>query len=185
MEMAFAENPVYAAMAVVGTLLYLIKFVMLLMAGDGDGDVTTGDDAALDGGESFSLISIQSVLAFFMGCGWMGLTTSREWGMEQLPALGISALFGFVLMWLSAFLTFKIKKLNYEPKIDLKEATGKTGRAYTNIPEKDKGVGQVEITVGGKQQILQAMSTGESIDAFAAVKVEKVDDSGNLIVTKS
>ena len=47
-------------------------------------------------------------------------------------------------------------------------------------------MGQVEITVAEKQQILQAMnSSEEAIGAFHAVKVTEVDDSGNLIVEKA
>lgn len=185
MDSAFNDNPIYTVMALVGTLLYVIKIIMLMVSGDGSMDSGDLDDSShVDGGESFSLVSVQSILAFFMGCGWMGLATLREWNLDEVPALAISAAFGFVLMTLSAFLTFKIKSLNSESRVDMKQAKGKTGRAYTHIPAKGEGVGQVEITVGGKQQILQAMSTSDKIVAFSAVKVDDVDDSGNLIVTQ-
>ena len=66
----------------------------------------------------------------------------------------------------------------------MKEAINKTGRAYTNIPAKGDGIGQVEVLVGGKNQILQAFSSGEKIKAFESIKVVNVDDSGNLTVEK-
>jgi len=93
--------------------------------------------------------------------------------------------FGFVMMLFSAFLTFKIKKLNSIPRVNIGEAIGKTGRAYTNIPAKGEGVGQVEITIGGKQQIMQASSVDEAIKSFDGVSVVSIDDSGNLLVKKS
>lgn len=188
MQEAFELNPVYTVMALLGTVLYLIKMVLLLVSGDfdADSDLTEVDGAGdLDGGATFSLISIQSILAFFMGAGWIGLACQQEWGMESLPSLLAASGFGFLMMLLSSFLTFKIKSLNSETKVDIREAKDKTGRAYTSIPPKGEGIGQVEITVGGKQQILQAMSTGEKIESFTAVKVIEVDDSGNLHVTKA
>jgi len=184
MQQAFSENPIYAAMAIVGTLVYVIKLIMLMFAGDMD-TADIDEVGHVDGGAAFSIVSLQSILAFFMGCGWMGLAALREWEMAQLPALGVAAIFGFIMMFLSAFLTFKIKKLNSDSKVDLKNAVGKTGRSYTKIPAKGNGAGQVEITVNGKQQILQAFSFDEEIGSFQPVKVEQVDDSGHLIVKKS
>lgn len=188
MQEIFSEHPVYAGMAFLGTILYVIKMVLLLVSGDMDADsdlTEINDGVDMDGGTTFSLISIQSVLAFFMGTGWTGLAALHEWDMGTYQSLVTAVIVGVVFMVVSAFLTFKIKGLNHTPKFDIREAKDKTGRAYTSIPAKGDGIGQVEITVGGKQQILQAMSTGDKIESFAAVKVTEVDDSGNLHVTKA
>lgn len=194
MKMVFQLNPVYFVMATVGTGLFVIKMILLLFSGDdasGIDSTDTGDisDASghTDGGEAFTLISIQSILAFFMGTGWIGLAARQEWMWDKWKALGAAAAFGFVMMLFSSWLTMKIKGLNsggatFNPQ----DALGKTGRTYTRIPAKGEGMGQVEITVKDKQQILQAMSSSEeSIDAFHAVKVVEVDDSGNLVVAKA
>lgn len=189
MEEVFKDAPAYFLMAAVGTTLYIIKTILVLTSGDaGDGDLSDSSDLEvdhIDGGATFSLVSLQSILAFFMGTGWIGLACVREWNIENPQAILYSAGFGFLMMLMSAFLTFQIKKLNTNPVSNIKSAAGKTGRAYTNIPEKGSGAGQVEITVDGKQQILQAMSSGEGINAFDAVRVDEVDDSGNLIVSKA
>lgn len=184
----FAENTAYAVLASVGTLLYLIKMILFLIGGDVDGegdlsDVDGGMDEG-DGGDSFSLVSTQSILAFLMGTGWIGLAAQREWEMNDMNSLFAAVGFGIVMMLFSSFLTFKIKKLNYTPKIDIKEAIGKRGRAYTNVPAKGEGIGQVELTVGDKLQILQASSNDGAIKAFDNIIVENVDDSGNLIIKK-
>jgi hypothetical protein len=187
MQEIFQENPVYSAMAFLGTIIYIIKMILLLVGGDmdADSDLTTIDDGVdMDGGTTFSLISIQSILAFFMGTGWTGLAALYEWELDSLATLGTAVGVGFIFLVMSAFLTFKIKSLNHVPKINLKDAQGKTGRTYTTIPAQGEGVGQVEVTVGGKQQILQAMSSGSKIESFTAVKIDQVDDSGNLIVSK-
>ena len=186
----FNNEPIYAAMALLGTSLFLLKMIMLFAGGDSDadiGDADVGDadlgDSHMDGAESFTLVSVQSILAFFMGAGWMGLACREEWMLDKLPAMGAAVAFGFAMMVLSSYLNLKIKSLNANPvnKID-ENAVGHTGRAYTNIPAKGEGMGQVEITLNGKQQILQANSAGDAIKAFTNVKVVKVDDSGNLTV---
>jgi len=187
MQEIFSSNPVYSTMAVVGTLLFLIKILLLVFAGDFDidSDLTEIDGGfEMDGGTTFSLISVQSVLAFFMGTGWTGLAALHEWNMESFSALVTAVLVGIVFMTISSFLTLKMKGLNSQTKFNIHDAIEKTGRAYTTIPAKGDGVGQVELTVGGKQQILQAMSVDEEIKSFDAVKVISVDDSGSLHVTK-
>ena len=122
-----------------------------------------------------------------MGAGWIGLAARQEWMWDNWKSLGAATVFGFMMMLLSSWLTMKIKGLNSTgAEFNVKEAVGKTGRSYTKIPAKGDGMGQVEITVSGKQQILQAMNVSdEVIDAFHSVKVTEVDDSGNLIVEKS
>lgn len=187
MEKIFAENPAYLIIAFSATFLYVVKMVMFFVSGDGDTDLLDGDvdGSHFDGGDNFSLVSTQSILAFLMGVGWIGLAAKREWELSDMHALLAAVGFGFLMMLLSSFLTFKIKKLNYIPKSNPKEAIGKTGRSYTNIPAKGQGVGQVEIALAGKQQILQATSNGKAIKSFNNIKVVDISDTGHLIVERA
>jgi hypothetical protein len=185
MNEVFNQNPAYTILAILGTVLFVLKMALFLIAGDGGAEADLTDGGGIDGsdgGDSFSLVSTQSILAFLMGTGWIGLAAKQEWMMDDLPALLVAVGFGTVMLLLNSFLTFKIKGLNSIPVVNMKDAIGKTGRAYTNIPKKGAGIGQVEITVGGKQQILQASSSSDPIKSFDSVIVESVDDSGNLIV---
>ena len=184
MKEIFMQNPAYAALASVGTLLYLLKMTMFFFGTDDGSDFESGSDHG-DGGESFSLVSTQSILAFLMGAGWIGLAAKREWMLNDLYSLLFASGFGFLMMFFSSFITFKIKSLNSIPKVNMQDAVGKTGRAYTNIPPRGEGIGQVEITLNNKQQILQASSINNAIKSFDSIIVEKIDDSGNLIVKKS
>lgn len=187
MNEAFNNEPIYTILALLGTTLFLLKTVMLFVGSDDGGSDLDGadldDPSHVDGGESFTLVSVQSILAFFMGTGWIGLACREEWMLDGMTSVFIAAGFGFMMMLLSSYLTMKIKSLNATPNNQIdSSAIGLTGRAYTNIPEKGNGAGQVEITLNGKQQIIQAMSASESIQAFTTVKVVNVDDSGNLTV---
>ena len=183
---AFNSEPIYCVMALLGTLLFVIKMVMLLIGGDADSDLDGADlddPAHVDGGESFTLVSVQSILAFFMGTGWIGLACREQWGLDTMTSIFVAAGFGFLMMLLSSFLNMKIRGLNHTPvnRIDEK-AIGLKGRAYTDVPAKGKGMGQIEITINGKQQIVQASSQKKEIKAFTNVRVTNVDDSGNLTV---
>lgn len=190
MSELFNQHPAYFLMAVFATALYLFKIVFLLIGGDTDADldvdtdIDVDSDVHVDGTAAFTLISIQSILAFFMGTGWMGLACRDEWKLSQSSSLLVAAGFGFLMMLLNSYLAFKIKGLNQENKIDFREAIGKEGKAYINIPAKGEGYGQVEINVEGSKRVLQAQSSGEEISSFTTVKVVDVVASSVLVVEK-
>lgn len=187
MSEAFNSEPIYSVMALLGTLLFLLKMIMMIVGGDSDSDLDGADlddPMHVDGAESFTLVSVQSVLAFFMGTGWIGLAAKLQWGMNSMTSLFVAAGFGALMMLLSSFLNMKMRSLNATPRNTIdRRAIGLTGRAYTDIPKAGGGAGQIEITINGKQQILQASSEKAGIKAFTSVKVTDVDDSGNLTVT--
>ncbi len=177
MEEIFSKYPAYCLMATLGTSLFILKLVFFIFTGDGE---------EIDSTETFSFLSIQSILAFFMGAGWAGLASNVEWELSSMLSIVASVVFGFLMMLLSSYLSFKLKTLNTAPrKTDTKKMIGQTGRAYTHIPPKGEGMGQVEITLEGKQQILQAISEEERIPAFSPVKIRSIDDAGTLLVIKN
>ena len=190
MNAIFQNYPVYLSMAIIGTVLYLIKLVLLIFAGDaGDADFTETDvdfDGHLDGSETFTLLSVQSILAFLMGTGWIGVAAIEEWDLTNIQAALAAGGFGLFLMVGNAFLMFKVRGLNKpQNTFDIKSCVGQTGKAYINIPPKGEGLGQVEINVSGRQQILQAINnTTKAIPAFSQVRVKEVDAKGTIIVEK-
>jgi hypothetical protein len=176
-----ADAVVYAVMALTGTLLFVLRLVMALFAGDG-GDADTDVDAAVDSDAAFSLFSLLSILAFFMGAGWMGLACRLDWDLGRLVSSLISAGFGFVMMLAAAGLSYGARRLNREIGYDVATAIGHTGRVYLTVPARGTGHGQVEISVSGRKKVLRAQSTGPEIAAFQDVCVVEVRDDGTLIV---
>jgi hypothetical protein len=172
---------VYLVMALVGTTFFVLRLLLALFFG-GDSDFDTGDhfDAATD--SSFSFFSLLSILAFFMGSGWMGLTCRVDWGMGSLASAAAAAAFGFGMMMLASGLMFTARKLNRTIEYDLNTALGKTARVYMSIPRQGGGRGQVEVDVSGRRKILEAVSTGEKIGEFSSVKVIEVRDDQTLVV---
>ena len=171
----------YFVMAAAGTSLFLIRLAFALFAG-GDSDFDTDMDAGVDSDVSFTFFSLLSILAFFMGAGWMGLACRVDWRLSGLPSAAIAAGFGVVMMLFAAGLTYATRRLNQQITYDVNTAVGKTGRVYLTIPAKGEGHGQVEVSVSGRRKIMRAGSTGPKIEAFADVTVVSAQDDESLIV---
>jgi len=156
-----------------------------LDTGHGDGgldvDVDHGD-AHADSSAVFSLFSLLSILAFFMGAGWMGLACRLEMGLGTVLSALVAGGFGSLLMVMAAGLMWGMRKLSREITWDAKSCIGSGARVYLTIPEKGRGRGQVEVSVSGRRKVLPAISTDRKIDSFMAVTVVDVEDDGSLVV---
>lgn len=174
-----ADAFVYFVMAGVGTLLFLFRLGFAMIGGSegGDGDVD------FDGGEaSFELFSVLSILAFFMGAGWMGLACRLEWGLDRFPSALASSGFGFLMMAGASGLAWGARRLNRDVTYDLQTAVGHTARVYLTIPAKGEGHGQVEVSVSGRRKVLRAASLAGKLEAFADARVVGVRDDDVLLV---
>lgn len=173
---------VYLVMALVGTTFFVLRLLLALFLG-GDADVDTGLEAAAATDASFSFFSLLSILAFFMGAGWMGLTCRVDWDMNSLASAASAAGFGFAMMSLASGLMLYARRLNQTIEYDLQTAVGKTGRVYLTVPAKGEGRGQVEVDVSGRRKVLDAASSDGKFTQFTSVRIESVRDDGTLIVS--
>ena len=166
---------VYYYIALFSTIFYIVKIFMYMCFG-GDVEVHSDFTSSYETDESFGFISVQSILAFLMGFGWMGLTCIKVWGLRTMIAVLISLIFGLLLMFLSAYLMFCVKKLNKHVVKDLSKAVGLLGKAYTNFSPKSEG--QIEIDINGQLSIETAFNDSEGeIKAFEQVKVTKFENN--------
>jgi hypothetical protein len=172
------DTAVYLIIALVGTLLFLLRLGFTYFGGSGgDFDV----DADFDSDASFTFFSVLSILAFFMGAGWMGLACRLDWGLGRLPSSLISAGFGVVMMIAASGLSYMARRLNLTISYDLRTAVGRTGRVYLTIPEKGQGQGQVEVSVSGRRKVVNAVSTGPRLEAFSDVQIIDARDDDTLV----
>jgi len=102
---------VYLVLALVGTVFFVLRLLVALFFG-GDSDFDTGDHFDRSTDASFSFFSLLSILAFFMGSGWMGLTCRIDWQMGGLASAAAAAAFGFGMMMLASGLMLTARKLN-------------------------------------------------------------------------
>lgn len=173
---------VYLIMALVGTLFFVLRLVFALFfggdAGDLDGDMSDVGHAD----SAFSMFSLLSILAFFMGAGWMGLTCRVDWDLSSMASAMAAAGFGIVLMAMASGLMAFARTLNQVVEYDVKTAIGKTASVYMTIPERGKGSGQIKVTVSGRLKMMDAISSGPRIPEFQSVKVLSVGDDGTFVV---
>ena len=191
------DTLLYFGLASLATLLFLGRLALVLIGMDGsdhggDFDVTVLDapgdvGAGADHGQghthgAFALFSTLSVLAFFMGAGWMGLAARITWQLSP-GASGLASLgFGFACMLLAAFLMSNIHRLNKEVAVDMSSCVGETAQVYLTVPAKGQGRGQVRVTVSGRSRIFPAESDGPELPAFATVVVRSVRADNTVIV---
>lgn len=170
---------VYLIMALVGTVFFVLRLVFALFIGDG-GDADVGMES---GDSGFSFFSLLSVLAFFMGAGWMGLTCRVDWGLSGLASAAAAAGFGTATMMLASGMMLMTRRLNQSVEYDLGTAVGRTAQVYMTIPE--SGRGKIEVDVSGRRKIVDAISRGGAITQFTSVRVLEVRDDGAMIVEPS
>lgn len=177
------DAAVYFWLAIIATGLFLVKLGFEFFFGDVDADLDADiDDPHMDSTGAFTFFSVLSLLAFFMGVGWMGLAARVSWGLGAIASAASATFFGVALMMLSSGLMYAVRQMTQVARYDLKTAVGHTGKVYLSIPAKGGGQGQVEVTVSGRRKVLSAVSRGEAIPPFAAVRIVEVRDDEVFIV---
>lgn len=171
---------IYLVMALIGTVFFVLRLLLALFFG-GDADVD-GDLADTGGDGAFNLFSLLSILAFFMGAGWMGLTCRVDWGLNSMVSALSATGFGFALMFMASAMMAFARKLSRSVDYDPETAVGKTANVYMTIPAKGEGRGKIQVTVSGRLKTLDAISAGDRIAEFSSVTVLSVRDDGTFIV---
>ena len=172
---------VYLLVAFASTAFYVLKLIIFSICG-GDTEVSTDFTTACETDISFNFLTIESILAFLMGFGWLGLAALTQWHTSILMSLIIAVTTGIIFMFTSAYLMFCVKKLDKKIKVNLENYIGKTGRAYTRFNPKSEG--QIEIEINKQLKVINAINNSEEeIKSFEQIKIDKVE--GNIIyITK-
>ena len=178
------DATIYLFLAVTATLFFFVKMGLQFFVGDVDvhmdGDVHL--DTHMDSTGAFELFSLLSVLAFFMGVGWMGLACRVNWGLGSAVSAVSATAFGLSLMGLSSGLMYAVRQMTQEGSYDLQTAVGKIGKVYLTIPAKGQGQGQVEVNVSGRRKVLSAISSKDELPAFSRVRIVAVAGEETYVV---
>ena len=176
------DATIYLFLAVTATLLFLVRMGLQFFFGDVDTDLDGAVEAHMDSTGAFELFSLLSVLAFFMGVGWMGLACRVNWGLGSAVSAVSATAFGLSLMGLSAGLMYAVRQMTHEGRYDVKTAIGQTAKVYLTIPARGRGQGQVEVKVSGRHKVMPAISTNEEIPAFSRVTIVDVVGDETYVV---
>ncbi len=174
---------IFWAIAIVFSFLFLIQFLFSLIGLDfDDADVSAphGDhDHSL--GTDFNLISVRSIIAFFVMFGWAGVLLLNA-GKAVWTVVIFSGISGFVGMFIVAYLLFQLSKFDESGTTDLTDAIFETGEVYLSIPPAKSGNGKVHVKLKGALKELDAITEGNGLPTGSSVRILEVLDNNILLV---
>ena len=201
MENLSTIEVIYWAATIIGSTLFLLRTVLLLVGGgfgdsdfdaDHDFDIDADHDfdadtdhagTAADSDFSFKLLSMQGITAFFMMFGLVGLALVKANIVIILTLFG-ATLAGLFSVWVISIIFMKMKGLQSDGTINIKNAIGQSGSVYLKIPA--RGTGQVQITIQGALKIFDAISEEkELIKTGEKIRVKRIIDHNTLSVKKT
>lgn len=171
--------------AIVASAIFLVQSIFSFIGMDGDIDFDTPDfdGDTMDAGGALSLFSVRSIVNFFMGFGWAGVTfyghVSPVW-LVYVLSIAVGLLFGSIFFVVRKYLM----KLEGSGAYDIKEAVGKQANVYMRIPAERSAQGKIQISLRGSIHELPAVTDGEMLASGTHVKVTEVLGENLLLVEK-
>jgi len=154
----------YWAAAIVSSLAFVITFVMSMIGGDGDADADLDGDGVPDGdldadadSDVSQLLSLKTILAFFMGASWTGISAIYG-GSSVLVVVLLSLLAGALVMGATAFLLKSLMRLQHNSLLTMDKTVGLDGEVYYSIQPNMKSGGQVSLLVNGSYKTFEAVT---------------------------
>jgi membrane protein implicated in regulation of membrane protease activity len=175
----------FAGSAIVGTILFLIYFILVLVGGVADGAMDAlGFDIDLDVGAEgiFHMLTIQGLLSFMMMFGIFGLGVSQS-NDNVLYAIGAGTVAGIGSMWVIGKVFQMMKSLETDGTVKYHEAIGAKGKVYQTIFPGESGQVQVEFT--GALRTVSAVSQNEEEKIATGKFIKVVDHIGETLIVKS
>jgi len=140
---------------------------------DFDFDAAHLDGGTMDVGGGLSLFSMRSLVNFFVGFGWAGVSfyslVSPKW---LLYPLSIVVGIGFGYMYF--FIRKKTKQLESDGTINMNDCMGKACEVYLRIPGEGAGQGKVQISLHGSVLEFPAVTSGVQLATGTHVRVVEI-----------
>lgn len=136
----------FAAMAIIGTFLFLIYFALILIGGAADGALgAVGFDVDFDMGAEgvFHMLTLQGLLSFMMMFGIFGLAVTQSGGPPTMAILS-GTIAGTASMWVIGKVFQLMKGLESDATVKHSQAVGAQGQVYMTILPGQTGQVQVE-----------------------------------------
>ena len=174
----------FAVMALIGTVLFLIYFILILIGGVADGVLeVAGFDADFDMGAEgiFHMLTIQGILSFIMMFGISGLAVTQSDGGDLL-AIAVAVVSGIFSMWIIGKVFQVMKSLEVDGTVKHSLAVGAQGKVYMEI--KAGQTGQVQVEFQNAMRTCDAVLEDEKWSLGTGKFVEVVKVIGETLVVK-
>lgn len=174
----------FAAMAIIGTFLFLIYFALILLGGVADGALDmAGLDVDFDVGAEgiFHMLTLQGILSFVMMFGIFGLAVSQSGGLPVIAILA-GTVAGTISMWLIGKVFQMMKGLEVDATVKHNQAIGAQGQVYmTILPGKS---GQVQVEFQSALRTCTAVLEDDTASLETGKFVEVVRTIGETLIVK-
>lgn len=190
------------AIAIPSSCLFVVQIGLLIMGIDSAGDVPDSIDVDSIGEVDFDgdmddlefnsetdvhssniplkLITFRNVVIFLTVFSWTGITAiDNELG--KTTTVIISIIVASIVVGILTAVFRALLKLQESGNINPKNAIGKEGKVYLTIPEKESGMGKIEIVFQGKYQVVDSVTKGQALKTGIPVKVVGIRN-GNYVV---
>ncbi len=143
------EYQIFYGIGILALLVVAVQMAMTLIGFDHDGgfDVDLGD---VDHGSGLGLFSSQTLGAFFLGFGWVGVAALKS-GLSTVAASVVAFVIGLGAMFAMLYMLKGLLKLQSQGNLDYSTVIGQEGTVYVTIPGSDEdGGGQIQINIQGR-----------------------------------
>lgn len=185
LDWLFADGGLWFSVpAIVGTAYFAFSLVAGELGSDLDVDVGEPGHGHAPGAE-FRTLSLQTLSAFFMGSGWMGLASLRllDFGFSGAAMVAVAS--GVAVAWLLMKTMRALLGLQSSGNVSIAAAAGRPGSVYVEIPPAGEGSGRVTVVIDGRQREYDAVQRGaEAIASRTPVKVVSVDEEANSLTVE-
>lgn len=171
--------------ALLGTGYLLISLIL---------DQTTGGDIDLDlevGSASGSpaaevrILSLQTIAAFCLGAGWMGLAALRLADLGFTASAAVAAASGIGVAWLFVALMRWLFSLQSSGNITIADAYDRSGTVAIIVPPANQGRGRVAIVIGKRKREFEAVQLGQTpLHTNTAIRVTAIDRPNNTVTVE-
>lgn len=172
----------FAACAIIGTILFLLYFALVMLTGAADGMLeVAGFDFEMDAAGVFHMFTLQGLLSFVMMFGIFGLAVSQS-GNNTNAVLAVLAgtTAGTASMYVVAKVFQAMQSLESDGTVVHNNALGARGTVYRRIdPNKP---GQVQVEFQGALRTMSARSDDDAATLETGSLIEVVDTIGEILI---
>lgn len=178
----FADGAVWFAVpALFGTGIFLLQLLMGELGGDLDLDA----DLDTSGAGDFKALSLQTISAFCVGSGWMGLAAFRLLDLGIVGSVAIAVASGLGVAWLATWVTRQVFKMQRSGNISIAQAAGLVGDVAVTVPPANAGRGAVSVVIDQHRREYDAVQAGEEpIAPRTRVKIVSADTQQNTLLVE-
>ncbi len=176
---------IFYGIGILALAVVAVQMLMTLIGFDHDGgfDVELGD---MDHGSGVGLFSSQTLGAFFLAFGWVGVAALKNGASIMLSSV-IATAFGVGAMGAMLFLLRSMLKMQAKGNLDYSSVIGEEGTVYVTIPGDDAdGGGQIQINIQGRFTTASARKvTPGALKPGQRVKVTGVNGPASFVVEEA